>query len=200
MFTIVRWTVRLALVGFTLAVLYVGITFGQVLWDSHQDSAKPASAIVVMGAAQWDGRPSPVFAARLDHAVELYEQGLARAIVVTGGKQVGDRVTQGQAGATYLREQGVPEEAIQVEIAGTNSYEELSASALIVKNAGLAPDVLIVTDPYHAKRVTEIASEVGLHASVSPTGTSQTFDSLAKETAAVSLGRIVGYRRLASWS
>ncbi len=200
MITLVKWAVRLVVLVVAFAVVYVGVTFLQVWSDSRRDEAKPSSTIIVMGAAQWDGVPSPVFKKRLDHAVELYDRGLADAIVVTGGKQVGDRVTQGQAAATYLRQQGVPEDAIEVEVDGTNSYEELSAAALIVSNAGRAPDVLIVTDPYHAKRVSQIASEVGMHASVSPTDRSASFKELAKETVAVSLGRIVGYRRLANWS
>lgn len=195
-----RWAIRIVLLVVAAGVLYVGVTFLQVWSDSRRDEAKPASTIIVMGAAQWDGVPSPVFKKRLDHAVELYNQGYADAIVVTGGKQVGDRVTQGQAAATYLRQQGIPEEAIKVEVDGTNSYEELSAAALIVSNDGRAPDVLIVTDPYHAKRVSQIASEVGMHASVSPTDRSAGFGELVKETAAVSLGRIFGYRRLANWS
>ncbi len=200
MITLVKLALRLVLLVVALTIVYVGVTFLQVWSDSRRDEAKPSSTIVVMGAAQWDGVPSPVFRTRLDHAVELYDQGMADAIVVTGGKQVGDRVTQGQAAATYLREQGVPEAAIEVEVDGTNSFEELSAAALIVHNAGRSPDVLIVTDPYHAKRVSQIASEVGMRASVSPTDAATSMRQLAKETVAVSLGRIVGYRRLANWS
>ncbi len=137
---VLRWTLRIGAALVALLVLYVGVTFGQVWWASRQDDAAPASAIVVMGAAQWDGRPSPVLKARLDHAVELWEQGHADHIIVTGGKQVGDRVTQGFTGYDYLREQGVPEEVIRVEVEGTDSYEELSASAVILRNEGLAPE------------------------------------------------------------
>lgn len=196
----VRWTVRILVLLAGIAVVYVGVTFLQVWSDSRRDEAKPSSTIIVMGAAQWDGVPSPVFKQRLDHAVALYDEGMADAIVVTGGKQVGDRVTQGQAAATYLRGEGIPEEAIEVEVDGTNSFEELSAASLIVANAGRAPDVLIVTDPYHAKRVSQIASEVGMHASVSPTDASTSLRQLAKETVAVSVGRLIGYRRLANWT
>ena len=181
-----------------LGVLYVGVTFAQVWWASRQDEASDAGAIVVMGAAQYDGRPSPVFQARLDHAVQLRQAGYADLVVVTGGKQAGDRVTQGIAGFDYLRSQGVPEADIKVEVDGTNSYEELSASALIVQNAGTSDDVLIVTDPYHSFRVQQIADEVGLDAAVSPADTSSSVQSLARETAAVSIGRILGYRRLSN--
>jgi uncharacterized SAM-binding protein YcdF (DUF218 family) len=196
---VLRWTLRVGAVVLALLVVYVGVTFGQVWWASRQDDAAPASAIVVMGAAQWDGRPSPVLKARLDHAVELWEQGHADHIIVTGGKQVGDRVTQGFTGYDYLREQGVPEEVIRVEVEGTDSYEELSASAVILRNEGLAPEVLVVSDPYHALRVTQIADEVGLRAWVSPTESSSSLNSLARETLAVAAGRIVGYRRLSNF-
>ena len=193
-----RWVWRAAIGLLALVVLYVGVTFGQVLWTSRQDQAGPASAIIVMGAAQYDGRPSPVLQARLDHAVELWRAGHADMIIVTGGKQSGDRVTQGFAGYQYLKSQGVPEDHIKVEVDGTNSYEELSASALIVENAGATNEVLIVTDPYHAFRAQQIADEVGLDASVSPADVNGSIESLGRETVAVSLGRLLGFRRLSN--
>ena len=195
-----RWLIRIAFALVGIVVLYVGVTFVQVWWASRSDDTRPASAIVVMGAAQWNGRPSPVLQGRLDHAVELYQEGVAPLIVVTGGKQAGDTTTQGMSGYQYLRDQGVPDEAIKVEVDGTNSYEELSAAAFILAEAGVDHDVLIVTDPYHALRVSEIAEEVGLHPHVSPTGASSGPRQLARETLAVSVGRIIGYRRLASLS
>lgn len=193
-----RWVVRVALGLLALVVLYVGVTFAQVFWTSRQDEARPAGAIVVMGAAQYDGRPSPVLQARLDHAVELWKAGYAELIVVTGGKKAGDRVTQGFAGYQYLKGKGVPDEDIKIEVEGTNSYEELSASSLIVKNADVSTDVLIVTDPYHSFRVQQIANEVGLNASVSPADVHGSVESLGRETVAVSLGRLLGYRRLSN--
>jgi uncharacterized SAM-binding protein YcdF (DUF218 family) len=142
-----------------------------------------------MGAAQYDGRPSPVLQARLDHAVQLWNDGYADLIVVTGGKKAGDRVTQGFAGYQYLKSQGVPDEDIKIEVEGTNSYEELSASSLIIDNAGVGNRVLIVTDPYHSLRVQQIAEEVGLNASVSPADVHGSVESL---------GRLLGYRRLSN--
>jgi uncharacterized SAM-binding protein YcdF (DUF218 family) len=196
---VIRWAIRVLGAVLALVVLYVGVTFVQVWWASNQDDTTPSSAIVVMGAAQWNGRPSPVLKARLDHAAELYRARAAPVIVVTGGKQVGDAVTQGQTGYQYLRDNGIPDEAIKVEVDGTNSYEELSASALILRQADVGRDVLIVTDPYHAERVHAIASEVGLDAHVSPTDADTSLRGLVRETAAVAVGRIVGYRRLSAW-
>jgi len=197
-FLALRWTLRIlgGLIG--LVVLYVGITFAQVWWASRQDSAVPASAIIVMGAAQWNGVPSPVLKGRLDHAFARYSRGDAPIIVVTGGKQTGDAVTQGYSGFTYLRALGVPESAIRIEVEGTNSFEELSASSVIVRDAAASDTVLIVTDPYHALRVASIADELGMDASVSPTGAQSTLQELFRETIAVAIGRVVGYRRLST--
>ena len=183
-----------------IGICYVAFTFAQVWWNSRQDSHASADAMVVMGAAQWNGKPSPVLKARLDHAVALYRDGRAPMIIVTGGKQPGDRVTQGFAGYDYLRAQGVPEEAIKVEVEGRNSYEELSAASVIVRQAKTGSDVVLVSDPYHSLRISQIAEEVGLHPHVSPADTPSPLRSLLRETVAVSIGRIIGYRRLAAFA
>lgn len=195
---VLRWTFRLATAMVAVVVVYLGVTFAQVWWTSTHDDAVPASAIVVMGAAQWNGRPSPVLQARLDHAADLWREGVAPVVVVTGGKQEGDTVTQGLSGYRYLRDQGLPDEAVKVEVGGTDSYEELAASALILRQGGLGDDVVIVTDPYHAFRARAIAEEVGLTAHVSSTGTGSSLRSLSRETVAVSAGRLIGFRRLSS--
>lgn len=183
-----------------LAVLlgYVGVTFFQVWSAANSDDRSPASAIVVLGAAQYDGRPSPALQHRLDHAVELYRQGVAKVVVVSGGKQTGDRTTEGKVGYDYLRSKGIPDSAIRVEVGGTDTFEELSATALIVHNAKLGKDVVVVTDPYHAYRSAAIAGEVGLDAHVSPTGAETSFAALGRETLAVAAGRIIGFRRLSN--
>ena len=196
----IRLAVKVALGLAGLLVVYLAVTFGQVWWASRQHTGASASAVVVMGAAQYNGRPSPVLKARLDHAVDLYQSGRAPMIIVTGGKQPGDRVTQGLTGFDYLRQQGVPESAIKVEVQGTNSYEELSAAALIVNQAGQPPEVLLVSDPYHALRISQIAEQVGLKPHVSPASTSSSLRSMARETVAVGLGRIIGYRRLSAFA
>lgn len=196
----VRWAVRGALLLAALGVLYVAVTFGQVWWASTRDDAASADAIVVLGAAQWDGRPSPVLQERLDHAAELWGEGLAPVIVVTGGKQEGDRFTQGFTGYDYLTDLGVPDGALRVEVDGTDTFTELSASAVILANEDLGDEVLLVTDPYHAFRSAAIAREVGLTPHVSPTGGDADLRSLARETAAVSVGRLVSFRRLSNWT
>ena len=185
---------------FGFFALYIGITFVQVWLASRHDGAKAADAIVVLGAAQYDGRPSPVLTARLDHALDLWKQGLAPVIVVTGGKRPGDRFTEATASANYLLERGVPDDKILREVQGTNSWESLAAAARILRERGLS-EVILVSDPYHALRIGGIARELGLTAHVSPTRTSglssgSELKHMVKETGAVALGRIIGYRRL----
>ena len=191
---------KIALGVLVVLALYVGGTFVQVWQASRDDQAQAAGAIVVMGAAQYNGVPSPVFEARLDHGRELYEQGLSDVVVVTGGRQDGDEFSEAQAGALWLEEHGVPEEALRLEVQGRNSWESLAASARFLEDDGI-DDVMIVSDPFHSKRLEEIASEVGLEAFVSPTTDSPVtggaeLRAMVRETAAVSVGRVLGYRRL----
>lgn len=198
-----RWlrvTARVVLAGGALVTLYLVITFAQVWWTARQDDATEAQAIVVLGAAQYDGTPSPVFEARLDHALELYEQGLAPTIVVTGGNQPGDRFTEAAAGANYLLAAGVPEEDIRREVDAHNSWESLAAVARILESEGV-DEVILVSDPYHSYRVGQIAEDLGMTPHLSPTRTSPAsgfseLRSMVRETVAVSVGRFVGYRRL----
>ena len=194
-----RWIRRLVLGALALVVLYLGVTFTQVWWASRQDERPPASAIVVLGAAQYNGEPSPVLKARLDHAAELWESGVAPTIVVTGGKQEGDRVGEGYASYDYLKGVGIPESALKLEVAGTNTYEQLSATRAILDDAGSGTDVILVSSPYHSFRAAAIADEVGLSPHTSPSDDSTSLGALGRETLASSLGRIVSYRRLANW-
>lgn len=198
-----RWlrvTLRVFLAAVALVGLYLAVTFVQVWWTARQDDATDAQAIVVLGAAQYDGTPSPVFQARLDHALDLYEQGLAPTIVVTGGNQPGDRFTEAAAGANYLLANGVPEEDLRREVDAHNSWESLAAVARILDDEGV-DEVILVSDPYHSFRVGQIARELGMTPHLSPTRTSPASSfselrSMVRETMAVSIGRFVGYRRL----
>lgn len=181
-----------ALVG-----VYVLVTLIQVVTASGQDDAGPASAIVVLGAAQYDGEPSGALTGRLNHAWELYDAGLAPYVVVTGGNQPGDRFTEGITGFSYLLAKGVPEDAILVEVDARDTYEALSASSVILNDRGLGK-ALLVSDPYHNLRLRGIAAELGMPAGVSPTSAGLSARDVFRETTAVSLGRLIGYRRLAN--
>ncbi len=197
---VLRLGVRVILVGVALVLVYTGATFAQVWHASRGDEAQEAGAIIVLGAAQYNGRPSPVLAARLDHAAALYEEGLAPLVVVTGGRQPGDPFTEAGAAAAYLEGRGVPGTAIERETTSTNSWESLAAAGRFLRERGI-DDVLLVSDPYHAFRIDAIADELGLTAHVSPTGTSpiggfEELRHLGRETVAVAIGRIIGYDRL----
>jgi uncharacterized SAM-binding protein YcdF (DUF218 family) len=192
---VARWVWRgvLAVVGGVL--LYVIVTFVQVWFASRRDEVHAADAIVVLGAAQYDCEPSPVLRQRLDHAHELYLDGVAGAIVVTGGKQQGDRCTEAETSANHLRAEGVPDEDLLLEVQGRNSWESLAATGRILRERDLTR-VVLVTDGYHALRVQAIADQIGLDASVSPSHRGGSLGVLLEETAAVAVGRIVGFDRL----
>jgi uncharacterized SAM-binding protein YcdF (DUF218 family) len=195
-----RWVLLGVGAVIVLAIGYYLVTLFQVWSTGRSEYHGTADAIVVMGAAQYDGRPSPQLAARLDHVVELWPQGVAPLVVVTGGKRPGDRFTEAQASASYLGERGVPAEAVVLEDEGTNSYESLRSVAALLEARGL-DDVVIVTDPYHALRSKLIAEQVGLTAHVSPTPSSvvQGRGALGRElreAAGVALGRLIGFEHI----
>jgi uncharacterized SAM-binding protein YcdF (DUF218 family) len=144
------------------------------IWDTgNHDDRQPADAIVVLGAAQYDGRPSPVFEARLDHAVELYKAGLARYFVVTGGKAVGDRTTEAATARAFAMSRGVPASAILEEDRGRTTLESLDGVAALLRDHRLTSAVF-VSDRTHMLRVLRIASDRGIAAFASPTTTSPT--------------------------
>ena len=190
-----RWPTLMAFAVVVLVASYVAATFVQVWQASRHDGRVRADAIVVLGAAQYNGVPSPVLRQRLDHALDLYMEGLAPLVVVTGGRQPGDRFTEATAGYNYLREHGLTDEVIRKEVQGASTYESLASVARFWRDEGIS-DVVLVSSPAHSRRVADIAEEVGLRATVSPTSGSASFRALARETAAVSIGRLVGYRRL----
>ncbi|HUR17815.1 MAG TPA: YdcF family protein [Acidimicrobiales bacterium] len=183
-------------------MLYLVVTFVQVWQASGRDQARPAQAIVVFGAAQYNGRPSPVLRARLDQALSLYRRGLADKVVVTGGRRSGDRFTEAVVSAGYLRKRGVPETAILREVSGRSSWQSLASAAHFLKRHDPPiTDVLLVSDGYHAARITAIAKELGLRAHTSPVkGSGRSAAGIAhltKETLALAAGRVFGFRRVA---
>lgn len=150
-------------------VIAVGITvrivqLGQAV--PTRDMAD-ADAIVVLGAAQYNGRPSPVFAARLDHAAALYRSGLAPRVVTTGGGAPGDATTEGAAGARYLAGEGIPQAALTAVPVGIDTLISLRAVAESVKSRGW-DSVILVTDPWHMERSRMMARDLGLHVQTSP--------------------------------
>ena len=152
-------------------------------------------AAVVLGAAQYNGEPSPVLRSRLEAAARLYENGEVDLVVVTGGRQEADITTEAKTGYDFLREAGIPDERLRLEVQGASTYESLAATARFLRTEGVV-DVVLVTDRYHAKRSTLVAEEVGLRPVVSLTPHAPSFDRLVEESLAVSVGRVIGFRRL----
>ena len=179
---------------------YYVVSLVQVARAGRVNEPATADVIVVLGAAQYDGTPSPQLAARLDHVVDLWERNIAPAVMVTGGSQPGDRFTEAEASMAYLVERGVPESAILSEQEGGTTYESLAAAAEQLIEADHS-DVVLVTDPYHALRSKLTAEEVGLDPEVSPTPYTvvdgwTAFRRDLFEAGGVAVGRIIGFDRL----
>jgi uncharacterized SAM-binding protein YcdF (DUF218 family) len=159
----------LGVVGAVLTVWLLLLT--AVYLYGQQDGARPADVIVVLGAAQYDGRPSPVLRARVDHAVGLYQADVAPRLIMTGGVGVGDTVSEARVGLRYAVRSGVPEEHILLEEAGIRSIESLQAVALLMEEEGMETAVL-VSDPFHMLRLRILSRRLGIRMSSSPTRTS----------------------------
>jgi len=161
------------------AILLVLFATYRIWEQGARDEVRPAGAIVVLGAAQYDGRPSPVLAARLDHAIELYEEGYAPLLVVTGGKQSGDRLTEAETAREYALARGVPDDAILMEGGGRSTQQSLASVTALLAARGV-DDAVFVSDPTHMLRVLRIARDSGLTAWGSPTRTSPIDADLAR--------------------
>jgi uncharacterized SAM-binding protein YcdF (DUF218 family) len=191
----------LKIVGILVAavVVYFAVTLVQVWLTSREYAPQRAQAIVVMGAAQYDGVPSPDLEARLHQALLLYRQGYAPLIAVTGSKERGDAYTESESGARYLEANGVPAGHI-LESGGNDSWSNLAELAPKLKNRGVHT-VLMVTDPFHEDRSMAIASDLGFTPHPTPTQTSPITGFSAvpyflKEAVGVGLGRIIGFQNL----
>lgn len=135
--------------------------------QSERDEAKPADVILVLGAAEYRGRPSPVLRARLDHALELYRRRLAPRIMTTGGAGGDPNYTEGGVGRSYLSAQGVPAEAIVVENESATTVESVALTGEILRRMGLH-SVIVVSDGYHIYRVKKMLESIGLEVYGSP--------------------------------
>ena len=178
--------------------LLVASTALAIWWNARQDSRPASDAIVVLGSAQYNGVPSSVFEARLQHAVTLYEDGVAPVIVTVGGKADGDQFTEAEAGRDYLAGSGIPAEALVTVPEGGDTLESIRAVSATFTEQGWSHAVL-VSDPWHAMRAERMAEDAGLAASSSPTRqgpavqtrTTQ-FRYILRETAAYLLYRATG--------
>jgi uncharacterized SAM-binding protein YcdF (DUF218 family) len=157
----------LVLIVFVLWIVSVSAVF---TW-SNRDEARPAQAIVVLGAAQYAGKPSPVLRARLDHGLDLWNRHLAPLLILTGGTGVGDTTSEAAVGRTYARKHGVPDTSIIEEDAGRTTSESMRAVAGMLEVRGLQ-SALLVSDPFHMLRLRILARRFGFTPYTSPTQTS----------------------------
>ena len=156
-----------ALLGAGALGAYFLLIFAEVRRQAHQDEAGRADAIVVLGAAEYRGRPSPVLKARLDHALELYRRGLAPRIITTGGHGGDQQYTEGEVGRSYLAKRNVPWEAILTETAGETTMESAAAVAEIMDRTRMS-SCIVVSDGYHIYRVKKMLEARGLRVLGSP--------------------------------
>lgn len=187
-----------------VGLLYVGLTVFEVWRVGYTQSTAQVDAIVVMGAAQYDGVPSPLLKARLMHALGLWKQNVAPQIVLTGGNKPGDRFTEASASAIFLRQQGVPQEDLLQESTSRSTYEALRNVKNLVKNdshfAGIER-IVIVTDPFHELRSRLTAREWGFDANTSSTQNSPIAGNGAvkkhvKEGVGIAIARVIGFGNL----
>lgn len=185
--------------AFVVAVgLIVGVTAVNIWWTARQDERPVSDAIVVLGSAQYDGTPSPIFEARLDHALDLYSAGIAPMIITVGGRQSGDRFSEADAGLLWLENEGVPAEALRAIPDGTDTLKSMQLVASVFAEQGLSTAV-VVTDPWHAMRATRMAQDAGIAAYSSPTRQGPAVQTrstqiryIARETAAYLFYRLTG--------
>jgi uncharacterized SAM-binding protein YcdF (DUF218 family) len=156
------------------AIVYT-VSLLLVLVVSQQDQRQPVDAIVVLGAAQYNGRPSPVLRARLDHALSLYREEQSRVIIVTGGIGRGDTTSEAVVGQRYLVAHGVPEQAVVAQSEGRNTRASMNAVTDWLRARGLRR-VLLVSDPFHMFRLRLEARRTALEAYTSPTESSPISD------------------------
>jgi len=142
-----------------------------IVVQGSRDEQRQSAAAIVLGASQWNGEPSPVFRARLNHAMDLYRRGLVGKIILTGGTAEGDTISEAEAGRRYLVAQNLPNEVLLLDEQSTTTWENLQNAAEIARNNGIN-SVLLVSDPFHMLRSLKMARDLHLVAYGSPTRTS----------------------------
>lgn len=163
---ILRWIVIALGIVSIAALLWIRWVYGQIEWYANRDMAAPSDAIAVFGAAEYDGRPSPVFRARLDHAESLYSRGIAPLIVTLGGDG-GDHFSEGRVGEQYLVGAGVPDSDIIAETESTSTDQSVRRLAVIAHTNDLQR-IVVVSDATHLFRIHQICSAHGLNVLTSP--------------------------------
>ncbi|MHB9132281.1 MAG: YdcF family protein [Armatimonadota bacterium] len=163
---------RVLLTACVLGLVYLAVLGVRIHLAGLHDERERADVIIVLGTTQYNGRPSPMLQGRLEHAIDLYQQGYAPYVMFTGGNKPGDLFTEAETGKRYAMEHGVPESAILLEPDGRTTMQSLQACTLLMHRHHLQTAIL-VSDPFHAFRLRRMAQDLRLHAMVSPTPTSR---------------------------
>src|SRR4029077_1194863 len=150
-----RWWLRLLLLAITVVLAFLAITAAHIVSAAWQQEVPHADAIVVFGAAEYSGRPSPVLKARLDHALDLFHRGLALVLITTGGAAADPKFSEGGVGKDYLMRHGVPERSLIAETQGRDTSESAERVAVIMRANGLH-SCIAVSDAYHVFRIRKL--------------------------------------------
>ena len=201
--TVLRFWFTFTLAAVATLLAYIAICAASLAWNGSHDDGDIADVIVVMGAAQYDGTPSPLLQMRLQHALDLYRAGRAPLIAVTGGKKEGDRFTEAAASRRWLTDNGVPDASIVSEDAGASTWESLENLAPVLRAASVRTTIA-VSSRWHVERVVLSLQELGFGASASAARLQgySWFDedgasgATEREIIGTSLGRLIGFGRL----
>jgi uncharacterized SAM-binding protein YcdF (DUF218 family) len=161
-----RWVVAIAAILGLIALIILAFVVA-IYAEARGDEARGVDAIIVLGAAQYNGRPTDVFESRLQHGLDLYNRGLAQVIIVTGGKQEGDTYTEAETGQQWLTDRGVPQGAILMENEGRDTWANIRGAREASRGRNIE-SVLIVSDGFHLFRAERMADAVGFDAYTSP--------------------------------
>jgi uncharacterized SAM-binding protein YcdF (DUF218 family) len=196
-----RHPLLVAIAVVLVSLLGLLISSGIAVWRAaHVDEARrvdQADVILVLGAAQYNGRPSSTFEGRLRQAANLYRKGFSDRVLVLGGKQPGDRTTEAEAGESWLVAEGLPEEAVSAEPVGNTTLESLKAAASYMREQDMKT-AFLVSDPWHNLRIRKMARDLGIQAYVSATWHSaarsewKRFSGYSRETFAYLFYRVTG--------
>ncbi|WP_313927681.1 YdcF family protein [Pseudoxanthomonas sp.] len=166
---VIGWAFRLVM----LALVWLAGVAAYIIWVGQRDDAAPADAIIVLGAAAYDAKPSPVFEERIRHGIDLYKRGLAPTLIFTGGYGgTGARFSESQVARRYALRQGVPDKAILIESLSRNTHDNLRQARVLMQQHKLH-SVIIVSDPLHMARALRISRDLGIRSVGSPTPTSR---------------------------
>lgn len=153
--------------AFAVAVMFIGVTAARVMQQARRDESRRAGAIVVFGAAEYAGKPSPVFRARLDHGLALWQRGAAPLVVVTGGGRDDPHYTEGGVGRDYLLRNGIPDRYLIAETLGRDTAQQAQRVAAILRTNAIR-DCVAVSDAYHMYRIKQLMGSEGIRAYASP--------------------------------